>query len=377
MSANPRDRAARAFDMLYEKVVARLTSVARDRRCERAHVWRWAGDGGFLAVHDADESIALDVTLSFALKLLEMDLRHLRDEFEDLGIGGELHLRLAVHRGTINYRGVGFEGRMYSPDINFVAHLEKVAPIDTVTVSEDVYQVAGDFAKRFERAGSFEGRDVYVAATGPGPRRPGDADRAWLATHGLAGAVPIFGHHERPSQVEKARLVRAAVHEIVDIGSAIRTGARYLVTTERPAYFRDAVLDFLDRGGRYRCVLMDPDSESTRNLSLQRGEDFQAKIKDAMVSFQRFKERYGSRADGLEVYQTGACPTMGCVAVDLGQPHSVVLLSPYMTVPGTFGALAELAELPHYVIGVRAGTLYENVRRMVRAFQEEDVTRVM
>jgi hypothetical protein len=124
-------------------------------------------------------------------------------------------------------------------------------------------------------------------------------------------------------------------------------------------------------------VLMDPDSEFTRTLSLQRGEDFQAKIKDAMVSFQRFKERHGSRADGLEVYQTEGGPTMGCVAVDLGEPHSVVLLSPYMTMPGRLGAHAELAELPHYVIGVRAGALYENVRRMVRAFLEEDVKRVL
>jgi hypothetical protein len=377
VSANPRDKAARAFDMLYERVVARLRSVATDRRCPRAHLWRWAGDGGFIAIHDEDESCAIDVTLSFAHKLLELDLRHLRDEFEDLGIGGELHLRLAIHRGTISYRGVGSEGRLYSSDINFVAHLEKAAPVDTVTVSEDVYRVARAYADRFERAGSFEGRDVYVSACGPGQHRPGDAHRAWLATHGLDGAVPVFGFHERPSQREKARLVRAAVHEIVDLGSAIRTGARYLVTTERPAYFRDAVLDFLDRGGKYRCVLMDPDSESTRTLSLQRGEDFQAKIKEAMASFQRFKERHGSRADGLEVYQTGACPTMGCVAVDLGEPHSVVLLSPYMTMPGGHGSVAELSELPHYVIGARAGLLYDNVRRMVEAFLTEDVKRVM
>jgi len=377
VSANPRDKAARAFDMLYERVIARLRSVATDRRCPRAHLWRWAGDGGFLAIHDDDESCAIDVTLSFAHKLLELDLRHLRDEFDDLGIGGALHLRLAVHRGTISYRGLGREGRMYSPDINFVAHLEKVAPVDTVTVSEDVYRVARDFADRFELAGTFEGRQVYVSPCGPGPRRPGDAHRVWLAAHGLAGGVPVFGFHERPSQLEKARLVRAAVREVADIGSATRTGARYLVTTERPAYLRDAVLDFLDRGGKYRCVLMDPDSESTHHLSLQRGEDIQAKIKEAMTSFQRFKERHGSRADGLEVYQTSACPTMGCLAVDIGEPHSVVLLSPYMTMPKSSGAMTELSELPHYVIGVRAGQLYENVRRMVEAFLTVDVTRVM
>src|SRR5262249_3125833 len=303
-----------------------------------------------------------------------LDLRHLRDEFSQLGIGGHLHLRIAVHRGTIKYRGVGLEGGIYSPDINFVAHLEKAAPVDTVGISEDVFRVAGRFADLFEPVGSYEGRSVYLLA---GSRRPGDGARAWLATHGLAGAKPVLGYIERPNQLEKARMVKAAITEVVDLGSALRTGARYLVTTERPAYLRDAVLEFLRRGGRYRCILMDPDSESTRRLSGQTGEDISAKIYESLGSFRRFKERFSKDADGLEVYQTSAAPTMGCIAIDLDEPHALILASPYLTAPGRLGDPIEFSELPHYLIGRQAGKLFVKMSRLVQAFAEEDVKRVL
>src|SRR5262249_17129 len=162
-----------------------------------------------------------------------------------LGIGGHLHLRIAVHRGTIKYRGVGMEGGIYSPDINFVAHLEKAAPVDTVVISEDVFRVAGRFADLFQPVRSSQRHPLYLFG---GSRRAGDGAGAWLAAHGLAGAKPVFGYIERPNQLEKARMVKAAITEVVDLGSALRTGAHYLVTTERPAYLRDAVLEFLRRG---------------------------------------------------------------------------------------------------------------------------------
>jgi class 3 adenylate cyclase len=374
VAANPRDRAARAFDLLHERVVGRLDAVARQRRCERAYLWRWAGDGGFLVVHDTDESIARDVAIEYAKSLLELDLRHLRDEFRQLAIGGQLHLRIAVHRGTIQYRGSGLEGSVYSPDINFAAHLERAAPVDTVAISEDVYRVAGPFTELFELAGSYEGRQVYLFTGSP---EPGAGTRAWLAAHGLAGAGPVFGYAERPNQVEKARLVKAATAEVIDLGSALRTGARYLVTTERPAYMRDATLDFLRRGGRYRCIMMDPNGEAARQLSLQRREDISSKIHESLASFRRFKDRAGADADGLEVYQTRSCPTMGCISIDLDEPHAMILISPYLTAPEPSGYQIELSELPHYLVGPQAGHLFDNLRTLIRTFAEQDVTRVL
>jgi class 3 adenylate cyclase len=371
---NARDHASRAFDLLHGRVVSRLRAIAEDRRCARAQLWRWAGDGGFLAVHDDEESVARDVALEFVRGVLQLDVRHLREEFREIGISGELHMRVAVHRGTIRYRGVGLEGSIYSPDINFAAHLEKVAPPDTVLVSEDVYRVAGRYADMFELAGWYENRPVYLFA---GSGRPGDAARAWLTTRGFAGGAPVLGYAERPSQIEKARMLKAATTEFIDLGSALRTASRYLVTTERPAVFRDAAIDFLRRGGRYRCVLMDPDAEATRVLSAQRGEDFAAKIRQSLADFKRFKDRAGNDAERLEVYQTTGCPAMGCLAIDLDEPHALILTSPYLAAPGIGAVPAELSELPHYLVGRSAGRLFTNLRELLLTFVDLDAKRVL
>jgi class 3 adenylate cyclase len=375
VAGNPRDRAGRAFDLLRDRVADRLETIARERRCERAELWRWAGDGGFLAVHDRDESIARDVALEFVRSLLELDLHHVRDELHRLEIGGELHLRIAVHRGPIRYLGVGEEGSIYSPDINFTAHLERAAPPDTAVISADVYQVAGRFASMFEPVGTFEGRLVYVYT---GPAGPGSGVRRWLSTHGLRGARPVFGYPERPHQIEKARLVRAAATEVLYLGSALRSTARCLVTTERPAYLRDATLDFLQRGGRFRCVLMDPDCDAAHLLSLQHREDFASKIKESLAGLKRFKDRAGPDGERVEVYQTTIGPTMSCLAIDLDEPHALILASPYLTAPTAFREQVDgLSELPHFLIARQAGRVFDNLGRLVRAFVEEDVKRIL
>src|SRR5439155_19446069 len=116
------------------------------------------------------------------------------------------------------YGGSGLEGSVYSPDINFAAHLERAAPVDTVAISEDVYRVAGRFAELFELAGPYEGRQVYLFT---GSQRPGAGARAWLAAHGLVGAGPVLGYAERPNQVEQARLLNAATTEGPARGGAV------------------------------------------------------------------------------------------------------------------------------------------------------------
>src|SRR4051794_2906578 len=91
---NPRDRAAEAFDLLQERVVSRITKVAASSRCFRAALWGWQGGAGLFVVHDDNESVARDVALGGAKNLLSLDLRHLRDEFRQLGIEGLLRLRI-------------------------------------------------------------------------------------------------------------------------------------------------------------------------------------------------------------------------------------------------------------------------------------------
>ncbi|MEU7934832.1 hypothetical protein [Micromonospora echinofusca] len=371
---NPRDRAAYGFDLLHRKVAERLTTIAQRHRARYASVWRWAGDGGFLIVHDDEESVARDVAFDLLTSLLTLDLPHLRDEFARAGIEGALHLRVAAHRGVVRYRGAGREGSIYSPDINFTAHLEKVTPSDTAAVSEDAFRVAGPHADRFEAVGEFEGRPIHLFAPAV---RPGGAAAVWLAQRGLAGGVPVLGYPERPSQVEKARMVRAAETEVVDLGTSLRTASRYLVTTERPAHFRDAVLDFLDRGGTYRCVMMDPDGDAVRLLSAQRGEDLAGKGREALADLRRFKQRHGAGVERLEVLLTPGYPGMACIAVDLDAPQALILTSPYlMAAPGQ-GEHLERGDMPHYTLSRRAGAVFDSLRALVRGFATADVERVL
>jgi len=373
VAANPRDRAARAFDLLHQRLTGRLRTIAERHRCARAQLWRWAGDGGFLVVHDDNESVARDVVLEYVKSILDLDLHHLRDEFAQLDIAGELRIRVAVHRGVIHYLGEGLEGSIYSTDINFVAHLEKVTPPDTVAVSEEVRQVAGKYAEMFEPVGRFEGRQVYVYAPGA---KPGDGARAWLAARGLSGAVPVHGYHERPSQLEKVRLINAAEYEVIDLGIALRTASNYLITTERPAYFRDAVVELLRRGGRYRCVLMDPEAPATRLLAEQRGEALPEKIVGSLAALRRFKERVGADGELMEVHLTPAYPGMACLAADLAAPTGLILTSPYLTaLPGTDPM--DRGDMPHYLVSRAAGRLYHNLRTLVEGFATIDTVRVL
>src|SRR4051794_20917870 len=295
---NPLDRAAHAFDELRERAVARVVKVAGGARCARAELWSWRGDGGILAVHDENESVARDVALTAARDVLRVDLRQLRDALHRTELRGELRLRIAVHKGTIRNAADGRTGAIHSPVINLAAHLEELTPPDCLAISAAVHEVAGPHADDFVHVGDHEGSDVYLMTPGGSAQ---DARRAWLANVGLAGSKPVFALPQRPSQEQKARLVRAARAEVIDLGTALRTCARALTTTERPAHYRDAVLEFLARGGIYRCILLDPQCAATRVLSEYRGENLQQKIQESIAAFTGFKKQHRVAADGLRV----------------------------------------------------------------------------
>ncbi|GAA1229407.1 nucleotidyl cyclase domain-containing protein [Streptomyces rhizosphaericus] len=361
--SNPRDRAAHAFDLLRERMRARIEQFSAQHRCARGDLWSWRGDGGFFAVHDDRESVARDVALEAARTFLTLDLRHLRDEFAQAGVDGELHVRMALHKGAIRHTGEGRTGTIHSPDINLAAHLEKATPPDCLAVSEDVYRTAGPYAELFAHVGSHEGKDVYLMA---GDGGPGGAAKAWLAGRGLADGAPVHAYPERPSPQEKARLLDAADEEVLDMGTALRTTSGRLVTTERPARFRDAVLGLLRRGGTYHCYLLDPSSDAAATLSRQYQEDMARKIKDSLERFGRFKERYGAEADGLRVYQTEEFPGFSALTIDMRGPSGLILYSSYLMGTSRYGVI-ERGDMPHYLIGSAAGRVYTRIRQLAEA----------
>lgn len=361
---NPLDRAAYAFDLLRERTVARVDGLASEFGCARADLWSWRGDGGILAIHDESESVARDVALTAARDLLRVDLPAVRAALADTELRGELRLRVAVHKGTIRHAEDGRTGTIHSPVINLAAHLEELTPPDCVAVSEAVYQVAGPHAAHFELVGDHERSNVYLMTSSGSAS---DARRAWLAKAGLAGSRPVFAQPQRPSQLEKVRLVRAARADIVDAGTALRTSSGYLTTAERPAHYRDAVLAFLGRGGTYRCVLLDPDCAATATLADYRGEDLPAKIRNSVAAFDLFKRRHGAVTDNLHVYRTRAFPGFAAIAVDLASADAMVLYSPYLMSMKIPGIHVEHGDSPHYLATTSSGRLLPDLAGLIRA----------
>ena len=362
VSSNPRNLAAHAFDRLQNSVMARVRKLAGEYGCARAALWSWRGDGGIFAIHDEQESTALTVALESARAMLVDDLPLLREELARTSLRGELHLRMAVHKGPIHVSAANDTGAIHSPDINFVAHLEEVTPRDCLSISEEVYQVSGHLSQFFEPVGTYEGQNVYVMMPGG---RAGDGKRAWLRTAGLDDRLSMHAYAQRPSQLEKARLVDVAVNDIVDLGTALNTCSGYLVTTERPAVYRDAVLEFLRRGGVYRCVLLNPESKAAGLFSELRQEDLSTKIEGSVMRFRQFKEKHGADANGLHVYHADDFPGMAALCTDLDD-DGFVLYSPYFFNTRPDGEHIERGDMPHYLATSDSGKLFTDICRVLQ-----------
>lgn len=360
---NPRDQAARVFDLLRERILTRLRTAATEHRCARAELWSWHGDGGILTIHDDDESAARDVALSTARDILALDLAHVRTELPRLGMTGELHLRLVVHKGPIRFSGNGHTGSLHSPELNFAAHLEHVTPPDCIAISDPVHATAGPHRPAFTLVGNFESRLVYLATPAGNPAA---AHRAWLTSTGLTDSHPVFSLPQRPSQSEKARLIAAAHTDILDLGTALHTSAHYLTTTERPALVRDAVLDFLSRGGTYRCVLLDPTCQTTTILSAYRNEDLPTKIRTSISEFASFKARHSPATDRLHIYQSQVFPGFAAIAVDLDSPDPIILFSPYLMAPETLDINIDHGDSPHYLATSTSGPLTASLASLLQ-----------
>lgn len=372
VAANPLDRAGEAFNLFRERALSRVRRVALNHRCQRAELWQWRGDGGFFVIHDENESVARDVAVECAETFLQLDLPYLRDEFQQMGVSGELYVRMAIHRGVFHYLGDHHERSVHSADVNFGAHLEEAAPRDCLVVSQEVYQVAGPHADSFTFVGWYEGRKVYVRAS---PQTPSSARKAWHALHGPPGWQAVHAFPERPSQEVKAGLVDSASRHVLDVGTALNTCSRYLTTTERPDWYRTAVLEFLHRGGVYDCVLLNPKSHAAEELASQWDEDIPLKIGGALDRFADFKSRHGDDADGFRVHQTDSFGGLHALALDPDTDEGMIMYSPYLGLTLPAAARIVRADMPHYLVTDAAGALYGRMRDLVLACASPGVLR--
>lgn len=366
--SNPRDVSSQAFDLLYKKMEQRLRKVAYRNKCGTAVVWSWLGDGGLIAIHDESERFALNTAVGFAQAILKTDLPALQLEFEDDGIEGEIHIRIAIHKGTIRYTDEGQQGFIHSPDINWGAHLEKVTPQDSVSISRDIYDIMRSAKKKeFTRAGRYEEREVYIYAPKTEPEL---IKRNWLAAQGFEGMEPVQGYLERVSQGDKAALIRSARHKVIDFGTTLTTCANYLFSTERPVPYREAVLELLDRGGSFVCYMLKPDSPGSRQLVELRKENTDEKLASTLSQFKQFIAKNKVTPEGFQVYQYLYNSNMAAMFIDPESEDAVCLYSPYLNgMPDGSGTL-DRADMPHYLVSRKRNRMYEYVWKYVSAYME-------
>jgi hypothetical protein len=373
---NPRDRAKRAFDLVQTRIADRLNQTASRNRCGDAELWNWQGDGGLFVIHDVNESVSAQTALETALAVLRVDLPHLQDEFVEQDLAGELHLRLSLHKGVLVYPGADAQGSIHSADLNFAAHLEQAVPADHLGISAEVFTVASKYKGAFVDVGTFEGRQIYLHS-------PVYAERAtqlsWLTSHGLGSEMTrVTSLHERPSAYDKGRLIRAASTEVFDLGTALNTCSNYLVTTERPAAYRDAVVDLLQRGGYFRCYQLSVDSPAMSEISRKFGEDTVQLTKTSLDRFRLFKERHPDICERFEVYAMAEYPGFAALGMDMSDaPYGCVLLSPYVAAcPADAGV--QRGDLPHFLISRANKKLFEQVSSAINSFRSEgNTTRIL
>jgi hypothetical protein len=184
--------------------------------------------------------------------------------------------------------------------------------------------------------------------------------------------------HERPSAQDKGRLIRASTNEVFDMGTALNTCSNYLVTTERPAAYRDAIIDLLERGGYFRCYQLSLESPAVTEISARFNEDTAELISRSLKRFEQFRDRYTSISERFEVYAISQYTGFAALGMDMDSaPYGCVLLSPYVA-PRSGKAGVQRGDLPHLLVSRLNGRLFEQVRYAVNSYRDEEtITRLV
>lgn len=366
--SNPKDVSAQAFDLLFDKISSRLQKVATRKRCQIAVVWSWLGDGGLIAIHDTSEKISVVTTLELVQDILKLDLPSLQSEFKKENINGELHIRIAVHKGTIKYTDDGQQGFIHSPDINWGAHLERVTPENSISISKEIYNIlSNDKKNEFVLVGQFEDRDVFVSSPYIDKNQ---LILYWRTSQGFAGMEMVQCYLQRISQKDKAELIDLAKDTVIDFGTTLNTCSGYLFSTERPMPYKDSVCRLLQKGGKFICYMLSPDSGGSKQLIELRKEDTDEKLKASMSRFKTFKTKNLEFTERFEVYQFINNPNLAAMFIDPASEDAVCLYSPYLNVLSQDGGGTGRADMPHYLISKKNHKMYSYVWQYVQSYIE-------
>ena len=162
VSQNDNDKVDRAFDN-FEEVVFRAIDEANTKyRCNIVESWGWEGDGGLCIMYDIEESKARQTAL-LAADIILKDLPNLNKIIARAEVTGQISVRIAIHKGSFRYKGDDRRGSIHSKQLNFCCHLEKAVPHDSIAISKEVYDIAGETKAEFTEAPTlFEENQVFL-----------------------------------------------------------------------------------------------------------------------------------------------------------------------------------------------------------------------
>lgn len=366
---NPHDKVNTLFDLVEDSIYNVVQAKKKLYRCAYTDFWGWQGDGGLCVTYDAQESIANTTALESAIAIIEYGLPSLREDLGKQQIQGSLHLRVAIHKGAFQYKER--HGSIHSRELNFVAHLEQVAPRDTIVISRDVFEASTpELKQRFQKLDfSFEGEEVYVYSKHFSPLTVFQ----WITSVPIQSSFRMNTLSQRPTQIDKAMMIRHAAREVVDCGTALNTCSNYLVTREKPGAYRQHVMELLGRGVDYICLVLNPDADITKVYQKARGEELEAKITLSIERLKSFAEDVKNLPGSFKVFSYDALPHFACIAVDR-QDEGLFLVSPYM--PSAADLKVERGDSMHYLLRrEQDGDLYAQLNAWIEYYLTNDRTR--
>jgi len=347
VASNPSDVVDRVFDHFERTVVDAVDQTKQLCGCGYAEFWGWQGDGGLCVFHDASESVSQRTALQCGMDILDYRLRHMQEALTRLGANGELHVRVAIHRGTFTFKGHGRLGSIHSKDLNFVAHLETATPKDALAISKDVHdRCPSDLAEKFWLLPfNFEGSRVAVYSS----RDRRDLSFDWIAYVPIAESVRINMLPRRYSEEDKSQIMQFAQLEVVDLGTALSTCAQYLLSTLRPAPYRDVVKGLIANGANYVCLVLNPDSDAAGHYAEARGEEgLIDKIRTSIKKIEKFAGSLGADKDRFELHLYSSLPHFAGIMIDR-KAEGLLLFAPYL--PNLGGrSLVPRADSPHFAV---------------------------
>jgi class 3 adenylate cyclase/hypoxanthine phosphoribosyltransferase len=128
-------------------------------------VWNWQGDGGLCAFPAGEQLEKVQNAIEAALDILySVSPYCVSSQVEPfLEAKQKLKIRIALHYGDANVQKD--LGRVHSPDINLVAHLERLASPNSIIVTEKTLKCCNDEIKRlFQPANpdKFENEPIWI-----------------------------------------------------------------------------------------------------------------------------------------------------------------------------------------------------------------------